>query len=428
MAIELESVVAARPPGWPRRFTMVLFFFTCALILYIDRVNISVVAPILMTEFGWDPAVTGTILSAFFVGYLLTQLPGGWLADRFGGKAIIGFAVVWWSLATFITPFAYAVPLMIAARIGLGIGEGVTPPALHSMTARWIPAHERSRVIAFNVTGVYVGIMAAFLLSVWIVTHWGWSWVFYSFGLLGLLWALLWYFLVTSWPEEHPTISPAELAYIQQDLPEVAPVEAIPWRLFFSSSAFWALVVGQFCTLWTWYMFLTWLPIYLVKARGFSLEEMGVYAMLPYLAMLLAANGAGWIADGLIRRGVSITLVRKGFQSLCFVGSAGCLLLLSATTSQWLALLYIALGLGAVATSAAGFLVNHLDIGPRYAGVLMGIANTVGTIPGILAPATTGFIIQFTGSWELVFYLAAGISGVGTLIWLLFATGERVFE
>jgi MFS family permease len=133
MAVELETVGAVRPAGWPRRFTLVLFFFTCALILYIDRVNISVVAPLLMAEFGWDPAVMGTILSAFFVGYLLTQLPGGWLADRFGGKGILGWAVVWWSVATFVTPFASTVPLMIAARIGLGIGEGVTPPALHSI-------------------------------------------------------------------------------------------------------------------------------------------------------------------------------------------------------------------------------------------------------------------------------------------------------
>jgi ACS family sodium-dependent inorganic phosphate cotransporter len=428
MAAEVEVVAVPRPTGWPRRFTVVLFFFTCALILYIDRVNISVVAPLLMTEFGWEPALMGTILSAFFVGYLLTQLPGGWLADRFGGKGVVGFAVVWWSLATFVTPFASTVPLMIMARIGLGIGEGVTPPALHSMTARWIPAQERSRVIAFDVTGVYVGIALAFPLSVWIMTHGGWPWVFYSFGALGLVWAGLWYCLVTSRPEEHPTMSPLELAYIQQDRPAVAAVEAVPWRRFFASRAFWALLVGQFCTLWTWYMLLTWLPIYLVQARGFSLEQMGVYAMLPYLAMLVAANGAGWLADGLIRRGVGITRVRKGFQSLCFVGSGVCLVLLSTTTSQGLALLYLTLGLGAVATSAAGFLVNHLDIGPRYAGVLMGITNTVGTIPGILAPVVTGLIVQYTGRWELVFYLAAAISGIGELIWLLFATGERVFE
>ncbi len=381
-----------------------------------------------MVEFGWDPAVMGTILSAFFIGYLLTQLPGGWLADRFGGKGVLGFAVIWWSLVTFVTPFARTVPLMMAARIGLGIGEGVTPPALHSMTARWIPPHERSRVVAFDVTGVYLGLMIAFPLSVWMVTHWGWPWVFYSFGLLGLLWAFLWYFLVTSRPEEHPSVSPGELAYIQQGSPAADPVETVPWRLFFLSSAFWALVVGQFCTLWTWYMFLTWLPIYLVTVQGFSLEEMGVYAMIPYLVMLITANGAGWTADSLIRRGVSITLVRKWFQGLCFAGSAGCLLLLSATASPWLALLYITLGLAAIAMSAAGFLVNHLDIGPRYAGILMGITNTAGTIPGILAPVATGFIIKFTGSWDLVFYIAAGISGISALIWLLFATGECVFE
>src|SRR5919106_3539990 len=100
MAVDSESVAVARPIGWPRRFTMVLFFFTCALILYIDRVSISVVAPVLMEEFGWDSAVMGTVLSAFFVGYLFTQLPGGWIADRFGGKGILGFAVLWWSLAT----------------------------------------------------------------------------------------------------------------------------------------------------------------------------------------------------------------------------------------------------------------------------------------------------------------------------------------
>jgi len=102
--------------------------------------------------------------------------------------------------------------------------------------------------------------------------------------------------------------------------------------------------------------------------------------------------------------------------------------LLSTTTSQWLALFYLTLGLGAVATSAAGFLVNHLDIGPRYAGVLMGITNTIGTIPGILAPVITGFIIQFSGSWDPVFYLAAAISAIGLLVWLLFASGEQVFE
>lgn len=121
-------------------------------------------------------------------------------------------------------------------------------------------------------------------------------------------------------------------------------------------------------------------------------------------------------------------LVRKVFQSLCFSGSAVCLLLLSATTSQWFALFYLTVGLGAAGTSAAGFLVNHLDIGPQYAGVLMGITNMVGTNPGILAPAITGFIIQLSGSWDPVFYLAVAISAIGLLVWLLFANGERVFE
>ena len=193
-----------QPTGWPRRFTVILFFVTCTLILYIDRVSISVVPPILMKEFGWDEAMMGTVLSAFFVGYLFTQLPGGLIADRFGGKGNLGFAVLWWSAATGITPFARTVPLMIAARIGLDVGEGVTPSALYSMTARWIPARERSRVIAFDLTGVYLGLMIAFPIAMWLMNTWGWPWVFYSFGLLGIVWSVLWYFLVTSRPETTP--------------------------------------------------------------------------------------------------------------------------------------------------------------------------------------------------------------------------------
>jgi len=175
-------------------------------------------------------------------------------------------------------------------------------------------------------------------------------------------------------------------------------------------------------------MFLTWMPIYLVNVWGFSLQEMGLYLMLPCLAMPIIANTACGIANGLLEHVVSPSLVRKGFQGVSFASSAVYLPLLSATTSQWLALLYITLRLGAVAVSAAGFLVNHLDIWARSAGLLMGTANTVGTVPGILAPLATGFIIPATGSRDIVFYLATGISGISLVVWLLFASGEQTLE
>ncbi|MEW6296556.1 MAG: ACS family MFS transporter [Thermodesulfobacteriota bacterium] len=423
-----EAAVAVQARRWPQRLNVVTLMFISVVILYMDRVNISVVAPVLMQEFGWDPAMMGTVLSAFFVGYFLTQVPGGWLADRWGTKGLLGGAVVWWSLVTLLTPFARTLPAMLTVRIALGLGEGLSPPALYSTAARWIPAHERSRVMAFLSTGMYVGLIIAFPVAVWIMTRWGWPWVFYLFGLGGFVWWVAWHLLVTSRPEDHPRISPAELQHILQGQSSAPQARVIPWRRFFQERAFWALICAHFCTNWTWYVFLTWLPVYLVQVRGFSLQEMGVYAMFPYLAMMLIGNGAAWLADSLIRRGISITLIRKGSQTVAFLGAALFLFLLTRSTTPWLTVLCITLGLGALSCFASGMGTNHLDIGPKYAGVLIGITNTAATVPGILAPAITGAIVQWTGDWNMVFYVAIGIMLVGTVVWNLFSTGEKLFD
>lgn len=428
MSAQSEATIVVRVQRWPQRLNVVTLLFLSVVVLYMDRVNISVVAPVLMQELGWDPAMMGTVLSAFFVGYFLTQIPGGWLSDRWGSKGLLGGAVAWWSLVTMLTPLARTVPAMLAIRVFLGLGEGLSPPCLYSTAARWIPASERSRAMAFVATGMYVGLIIAFPLAVWIMTRLGWPWVFYLFGVLGFVWCGAWYLLVTNKPEDHPRISAAELHHILQGQSSTQQAQAVPWRRFFRERAFLALICAHFCTNWTWYVFLTWLPAYLVQVRGFSLTEMGIYATLPYIAMMLLGNGAAWVADSMIRRGTSVTLVRKLFQTIAFMGAALFLLLLTQSTAPWLTVLCITLGLGSLSCFASGMGTNHLDIGPKYAGLLVGITNTAATVPGILAPAITGFIVQFTGDWNMVFYLAAAIMCVGTVVWNLFAAGEQIFD
>ncbi len=428
MAVQSEAAIAVRVQGWPQRLNVVVLLFLSVVVLYMDRVNISVVAPVLMQELGWDPAMMGTVLSAFFVGYFLTQILGGWLSDRWGAKGILGGAVAWWSLVTMFTPFARTLPAMFAIRISLGLGEGLSPPCLYTSVARWVPTSERSRAVTFIATGMYVALVVAFPLAVWIMTHLGWPWVFYLFGLLGLVWSGVWYLLVTNKPEDHPRVSPEELDYILQGQRSTPQAQTIPWRRFFRERAFWALLCAHFCTNWTWYTFLTWLPTYLVQVRGFSLAEMGIYATFPYIAMIGIGNGVAWVADGMIQRGVSVTTVRKLSQTLAFGGAALFLLLLTQTTSPWLTVLCITLGLGSLACFSSGMGINHLDIGPKYAGVLIGLTNTAATIPGILAPIITGFIVKFTGDWNMVFYIAAAILLVGAVVWNLFATGKKLFD
>lgn len=428
MAVHSEAAIAIRAQRWPQRFNVVILLFFSVVVLYMDRVNMSVVAPVLMQEFGWDPAVMGTVLSAFFLGYFLTQIPGGWLSDRWGAKGILGGAVTWWSFVTMLTPFAQTTSSMMTIRVALGLGEGMSPPCLYTSIARWVPIGERSRVSAFLATGMYVGIILAFPLAVWIMTHFGWPWVFYLFGAAGLVWSTAWYLLVTNNPEDHPRISQEEVQLILQGQRATPRAQAIPWNRFFREPAFWALLCAHFCTNWTWYTFLTWLPAYLVQVRGFSLNEMGVYATFPYIAMMLLGNSTAWLADDLIHRGVSVTLVRKVFQTVAFGGAGVFLLLLAHTESPVMTIACITLGLGSLACFSSGMGINHLDIGPKYAGILVGLTNTAATIPGILAPMITGFIVKFTNDWNMVFYIATAIMLFGAVVWNIFASGKKLFD
>jgi len=414
----------------PRRFILVGLCFLSTFICYIDRVNMSVAIIPMAEEFKWAQTTKGIVLSSFFYGYLATQVLGGWLADRYGGKVVLGFGVLWWSIFTLLTPPAAAVSLAVLfiARVGMGLGEGVAFPAIHNLFARWVPVHERARSVALNTSGIPLGTVGALLLTPAIVLTWGWQTVFYCFGMLGFLWFMLWYLLASDSPEAHPTIHPAEVQFIRGDAPPPPKNEKTPWRLLLSKAPVWAIIINHFCSNWGFYVILTWLPTYFKQALRADLSKVGIYTILPWLVMFLMGNVAGWIADNLLKAGFSLTFVRKLMQSIGFLGAATFISLVGGVTTIAQAIVYMCCTLGLGAFALSGFAVNHLDIGPRYAGILLGFSNTAGTIPGIVGVTLTGFILDTTGSWNLVFLISAGIYVFGALVWLLFATGERVFD
>src|ERR1700722_9090188 len=185
-----------------RRYRVMGMCFLAAFICYIDRVNISVAILAMHEHFGWSTATKGWVLSSFFVGYTLFQIPGGWLANRFGGKWVLGAAVLWWSLFTLLTPAAAfaSLPLLIAARIAMGLGEGTMFPAAYGLFRHWIPTFERSRAVALLLSGVPLGTLFALTATGKLVTRYGWASVFYVFGGVGLLWAAMWFSLIPSHP------------------------------------------------------------------------------------------------------------------------------------------------------------------------------------------------------------------------------------
>ncbi|CAM0880971.1 unnamed protein product [Alopecurus aequalis] len=344
---------------FPKRWAIVFLCFSAFLLCNMDRVNMSIAIMPMSAEYGWNPQTVGLVQSSFFWGYLLTQIAGGIWADKVGGKTVLGFGVLWWSIATALTPVAakLGLPFLLVARAFMGVGEGVAMPAMNNILSKWVPVSERSRSLALVYSGMYLGSVTGLAFSPFLIHKFGWPSVFYSFGSLGTVW------------------------------------------------------------------FATWAS----KVLKFNLTESSLLCVLPWLTMAISANVGGWIADTLVSRGTSVTTVRKIMQSIGFLGPAFFLSQLSHIDSPALAVLCMACSQGTDAFSQSGLYSNHQDIGPRYAGVLLGLSNTAGVFAGVFGTAATGYILQH-GSWDDVFKLSVTLYLIGTVIWNVFSTGEKIID
>lgn len=246
-----------RNPGlWPERFRVVFLCFLSFVICNCDRINISVAILPMAQYYGWSQTTVGIIQSAFFWGYVLTQIPGGYFADMYGGKQVLAVGVVIWSAMTLLTPIAAStnIAVLLLARALLGFGEGVAMPAMNNMISKWVPESERSRSLSLTYSGMYLGSVVGLWLCPTFIVSFGWQSVFYIFGALGFFWWAAWQLLTTSSPEESTTISEREKKYIAENT--IAKSErpstpgSVPWKLLLSKKATWAIIVAHFCTTW----------------------------------------------------------------------------------------------------------------------------------------------------------------------------------
>jgi len=428
---DLDGAVA-RPAGksWPVRFGFLGLCFLAVFICYIDRVNISVAILAMQETYGWSDTTKGFVLSSFFFGYTLFLIPGGWLANRFGGKVVMGLAVLSWSIITILTPSAAALglPVLFAARIAMGLAEAATFPALYSLFGRWAPPEERTRFVSLLISGVPAGTLFALLTTGWFVTQFGWPSVFHVFGAAGLVFMAVWFAFVRNDPLQHPMIGAAERSLFDAYTPQNAERPKMPWGKLFRLRAFWALLINHFCLNWTFFVLLSWMPTYFRESFGTSIANAGLLSAAPWLIMFVTIHASGHVSDGLIRRGMSVTHVRKLVYITGLLIAAGFLLTTPFVQSKGIALAVMCIATCGTGISIAGFGVNHLDIAPRHAGILMGITNTAGTLPGVIGVGVTGWLVDQTGSFDVPLALSAGLALFGALIWLFFASGERLVD
>lgn len=383
------------------------------------------------STYDWDSVTQGWILGAFFYGYILTQIPGGYLACRIGPKWLLGFGVLGTVVFTLLTPIAadLGASYLIAVRVLEGIGEGVTYPSIYTMWAAWAPPLERSRLLTISYIGAQLGTVVALPLSGQICFYLDWTYVFYIFGAVGLLWFVLWSLFIFNSPNTHPRISEEERRYITSSLKNElsTSVQDIPWRAIATSKALWGIVVAHFCYNWTFYTLLTLLPTYMNDILGFSIQQNGLLSALPYLGCSVTAVLSGQLADYLRESCDYPTAgVRKAFTVVGMIGPAGFLVAAGYTGCNYiLAVTFLTISSSLGGVSASGFNINHLDIAPSFAGILLGITNTFATIPGMVGPVIAS---QLTKSntieeWQMVFYIAAAINLLGASVYTLLGQG-----
>lgn len=433
---------------FPIRYLMAILSFFGFANVYGMRVNLSI-AIVKMVEktnvtlpdgtsqvhqdFDWGTAKQGIILSSFFWGYIITQLPGGLLAGKFGGMKIYGFGILSTSFFTILTPVVThygGFEWLLVLRILEGLGEGVTYPAQYSFWSKWAPKFERTKLITMSFCGSYAGTVVAMPLCGLLAEYYGWESIFYVYGCFGLLWTILWSMLAAETPENHRFISDLEMQHIRQmrGTDDVnLNLRDIPWRHIFTSLPVYAIVAAHFSENWGFYTMLTELPTFMKDILHFDVKSSGFLAALPYLVLTIVLILVGQLSDFLRKeKYLSTVAVRKLFNTIGYCFQLVFLLLTGFTDNATSAVVYLTLGVGLGGFAIASFNVNHLDISPRYACILMGISNTVCTIPGILSPTITGLITQgkTAEEWKIVFYISSAIYAFGAVIYATLASGN----
>ena len=423
--------------NFPYRFKIIFLSFLAVAICYIDRVNISVAIIPMQKQFEWSEFQVGIILGSFYFGYMFTLIVGGYLADKYGGKKVLGYGLLIWSFFTIITPFfAYSgLWWLVFIRILMGLGEGITFPSWHAIYARWIPFNERTRAVAFTNSGIAAGTVFGYAIAAIIIASYSWEYVFYIFGILGIFWYFFWNENVTSFPEDNRYLSKDELRLIQDEAPSKDSAPSIPFLKLIRNMPFLAIAIATFCNNWSLYTFLSYLPKYVnapITEGGMGIDlgsNIFVFAILiPCVVSIISLIMGGYLADSFIKRGYAIINVRKTVNSIGFFGSAVFLFLMSNEDSLLNIVILLSLINICSGICAGGFGVNHADLGPKYTGSLVGISGSIGMVAAILSPIVAGAVLQVTNSWSVIFYICSGVLVFGGIFYLIFASASKQFD
>lgn len=395
------------------RVTHIVLILLCLMyfITYLDRVNVSTAAEGFGKEFGLSKTEIGLVFSAFAYPYLVFQIIGGWISDRFGARRTLIVCGVIWASATVLTGLAGGLASLLVARVLLGFGEGATFPAATSAMSRWVAKEDRGYAQGITHAAARIGNAAAPAIIVFIMTTHGWRESFYVCAALSFAWVALWAYTFTEHPQDHPRITPEELAALP---PPKAKNVNTPWLALFKRMA--PVTIVYFCYGWTLWLFLSWIPQYFLHSYNLDLKQSAIFSSGVFLAGVVGDTLGGVVTDRLLKRTGNLQRARSWMVAVCMLLTLLTLIPLMFTHNLMVSLLCLSAGFFFAEMTIGPMWAIPMDIAPAYSGTASGMMNTGSALAAIISPVVGGFLIDRYGNWELPFVTSMILMGIGVFL------------
>ena len=409
-----------------RRYWVFFLLFLFNVIAYVDRVNMSVAGKPIAHEFGLSPIALGYLFSSFLWAYVLMMLPGGRLIDRWGTHVVASVATTVWSAAQMLTGAAVSFVTMLVARLGLGVGEAPFAPVTYGSVRSWSPYTERGTAIAAISAGPPLGLALGAPAVGWLIETLSWRWSFIITGAVGFVWVVVWLSLVSSM-EKTRWLPQREREQILAERDAGVPPPAhggVGYLGLVRCPAMWGLFISQGCLVYTFYLYMSWLPNYLQTTRGISIVGSGLYTAIPFVFAAIVCIIANWLGDRLLSAEAVRAGKRRYLVALCLLLTAvGLAIPFVRPLAGVIALVTIAVSFANVGPAANGALVADILRSPADAGRAFAFLVLGGNTFGLLAPIVTGYIVAATGSFNSAFAAAGVLALVGAVAALALSRG-----
>lgn len=402
------------------RYRILGFLFFASVITYIDRVCISVAGDAIKEDLGLSITQWGWVLGAFVLSYGLFEIPAGAMGDRWGPRRVLTRIVAWWSVFTALTGMVQGFKQLVIVRFLFGMGEAGAFPNFSATISRWFPVHERARAQSVVWMASRVGGALAPVIVIPIQQAFGWRVSFYVFGVVGIIWAILWFIWFRDKPEEKAGITQEEIREIEEGKGEGASshsVKGTPWKQIFGKANMWWIMLMYHANAWCGFFYLTWMYIFLVNGRGFTPGELIAMSWLPFVFGAVANLAGGFASDYLVKR-IGLRWGRRllGFGGL---GMATVFLTLTIfTEGKVMTIVFLALAYGFSDFALPVAWAVCLDVGSRNAGVVTGAMNMAAQVGSFLTTVLFGYIVVWFDSYNAPLVPIAVMSLIGTLAWL----------